>query len=215
MCASTGIRHGGYGIGVDGTPFDPLDEREVEAEIAAWWEASNGQMKITGRNARNLNPIIRAAAGARELTFAWWWIWPNAGGPARFSAFNARDDKLTGRAWSTPFQHRALIPATWYVEKGVRFEHPSGNTFGIAAITSTVEQPDGSELVTYAMVTREAVGVAANTWNRMPLVLPPDRHDDWLDGQVPGTPELARAASDWSDDISHALVSVSTPDMLF
>lgn len=211
MCASTGIRHGGFGIGIDGKPFAPLDEREVANEIAAWWEDNDGRMKITGKNARNLNPIVRAAEGRRDLAFAWWWIWPNNTGPAKFSAFNARDDNLTGRAWSRPFQHRALIPASWYVEKGVRFEHPTGNTFGIAAVTTTVKEADGSDLVTYSMVTREAVGDAADIWNRMPLILPPDRHDDWLDPSRRGDLELAHDAVAWSEEISLAM----TPDTLF
>src|SRR5690606_12703333 len=140
---------------------------------------------------RNLNPIVRASAHGLDLAFAWWWLWPNNNGPAAFSAFNARDDKLTGRAWSRPFQRRALIPASWYVEKGVRFEHPSGGTFGIAAITNTVTEADGTELVTYAMVTREAVGRASQTWNRMPLILPPERHDEWLDADRKGDNTLA------------------------
>lgn len=215
MCASTGLKHGGFGVGIDGKPFSPLDEREIAEEISTWWDSNNGQMKITGKNARNLNPIIRAASGGRELTFAWWWIWPTSAGPAKYSAFNARDDNLTGRAWSKPFQHRALIPASWYVEKGVRFAHPTGETLGIAAITNTVTDVDGSDLVTYSMVTREAVGEASGTWNRMPLVLPPDAHDAWLDPERAGTREFADESVARSEELSRSLISVSDTDMLF
>lgn len=210
MCASTGLRHGGFSIGVDGQVFDPLDEREVAAEIAAWWDEQRGQMKITGRIARNLNPLIVSAGSSRALRFAWWWLWPTGDGPAKFSAFNARNDKLTGRAWSKPFQHRALIPASWYVEKGVRFEHQSGETFGIAAITSSVIEPDGTELLTYAMVTREAAGEASDTWHRMPLALPPERHGEWLDPHRTGDAEFASEVTAWSEQISREMRPVES-----
>lgn len=211
MCASTGLRHGGTAIGVDGNPFDPLDDRPIAAEISHWWEERDGVMKITGRNARNLNPIIRAGDGGRELEFAWWWIWPTSAGPAKYSAFNARDDNLTGRAWSRPFQQRALVPATWYVEKGVDFMHPSEQTFGIAAITTTVEDPSGGQLTTYALVTRAAVGEAKSVHDRMPLILPPDRHDAWLDPERRGDLTLAHDAVGWSEEISHVMTAASAP----
>lgn len=215
MCATTGLRHGGHSTGVDGQPFAPLDDREVSAEISAWWAASDGVMKITGRRARNLNPLVVPESGERALRFAWWWIWPSSSGPAKFSAFNARADKLTGKAWASPFQRRAIIPASWYLEKGVRFSHPSDHTFGIAAITSTVQETEDDELLTYAMVTRDAVGQAANTWHRMPLVLPPTRFDAWLDPDNAGTAEFARTAVEWSESISQEMTPEADPNRLF
>lgn len=237
MCASTGLRHGGSAIGIDGQPFTPLDGREETLELAGWWDSQHGNAKITGKNARNLNPIIRAvlnAGGAdgadgasvgaegpgadlaptplaRELQFAWWWIWKNSSGPAKFSAFNSRSDRLL-QSWSSEFQQRALIPASWYVEKGVRFEYPTGGTFGIAAITSTVQDADGADLVTYSLVTRNAVGEAAGVHDRMPLVIPPEMHDEWLDPARPGDRDLVLAATAWSEDLSHAMTAVKPAD---
>ncbi len=221
MCASTGLRHGGFAVGVDGEPFSPLDDRETASEVAAWWAEQNGQMKITGKHARNLNPIIRSrndhgdngGAANRELVFAWWWIWRNSSGPVKFSAFNSRSDRLL-QSWPREFQRRAIIPASWYVEKGVRFEHPTGNAFGIAAVTSTVTEPDGNELVTYSLVTRASVGEAASVHDRMPLVLPPERHGEWLDSERPGDKDLATAAVFWSDEISLEINSTSNPTAL-
>lgn len=219
MCATTGLRYGGAALDIEGNPFAPLDEREVSQEIAEWAAGSNGVMKITGKNARNMNPIILSVGGAPGLRFAWWWIWPSASGPAKYSAFNARSDNLTGRAWSQPFQRRAIVPATWYVEKGVDFAHPSGGVFGIAAITNTVREEDGSELTTYALVTRDAVGEAAGVHDRMPLVLPPDRHELWLDPERPGDGHLADAAVSWSEEVSRTMTlaggSPAADTMLF
>lgn len=214
MCATTGLIHGGSSLGIDGRPFAPLDEREVTAELAEWWSNQRGTAKITGARAKNLNPIIRAdAAGSRDLVFAWWWIWKNASGPVKFTAFNSRSDRLM-QSWQREFQHRAIIPANWYIEKGVRFEHPTGETFGIAAVTSTVVIPGENgadhELTSYSLVTRDAIGEAASVHDRMPLVLPPDKHDEWLDPSVPGTRELALAAGSWSEGISLDMVPVAS-----
>ncbi|MBK0418189.1 SOS response-associated peptidase family protein [Leucobacter sp. CSA1] len=173
--------------------------------LGAWVAEHDGVARITGRKARNLNPVIvpRAeyaspapaappATGThrvpRELVLGWWWL--HVGGePAAYSAFNSRDDQLL-RSWRQAFQRRAILPATWYVEKGRTFELPGGAPFGIAAITAVSPQPDGSELLSYSMVTRDAVGEARSAHPRMPLVLPREFHDDWLDPARPGDADL-------------------------
>ncbi|WP_449281265.1 SOS response-associated peptidase family protein [Leucobacter sp.] len=208
MCNSYGL--GGYLR--DGeepsSPLRPLDVRKNVVEIAEWARSRKGSARITGKNALNLNPIIRAdSSGERSLEFAWWWLWLDGSGPVKFSAFNSRDDKLL-RSWKRPFQHRALLPASWYVEKKGRFAL-GGEQFGIAAVTSTVTQDDGTELVTYSMVTRDAPegSEAAEYWPRMPLVLPRDEHDEWLDPARPGDDELVAQVRLASEEISHALTT--------
>jgi len=91
------------------------------------------------------------------------------------------------------------------VEKKVRFSLPEDELFGIAALTSTVTLPDGTERLSYSMVTRDAVGEAADTWPRMPLVLPREMHDEWLDPARPGDAELVAQARLASDGISREL----------
>lgn len=199
MCASYGL---GGSLPLD---LDPLSEPGNAALVNEWLAERSGNAKITGKNARNLNPVIRAnAAGDRQVQLAWWWLWLDASGPVKFTAFNSRSDKLL-QSWKRPFQHRALLPATWYVEKQGRFRLPSDEVFGIAALTSTVTLDDGSELISYSMVTREAVGEAAEVWGRMPLVLPRDMHDEWLDPQRPGDPSLVAEVQHASDEISREL----------
>lgn len=192
------------------TDLPPLDERTTHDQIAAWAAGQKHNARITGRRARNLNPLITAQDGAREITFAWWWLWLNGTGPAKFDAFNARDDKLM-RSWRKYLSRRAIVPASWYVEKGKTFELPGGETFGIAAITHTVvEDITGDELVTYALVTRNAVDEAARVHPRMPLLLPRDEHDTWLDPEVPGDAALVESAVNASEEISHA-VRIASP----
>ncbi|MGP9624289.1 SOS response-associated peptidase family protein [Corynebacterium sp. AOP34-AQ2-28] len=161
----------------------------------------------------NLNPLITAdREGGRQMNLAWWWI--HVGNePAKFSAFNARDDKLlSSRVWKTPFrEHRALAPATWYIEKGRRFALPSGEAFGIASITTTAHRGD-EQMLTYALVTRDAVADAASVHPRMPLVLPAELHDDWLDPELAGDGDLLAEALSASEELSRSMVIVGGSD---
>jgi putative SOS response-associated peptidase YedK len=210
MCATYGLQ-----------PFfdlPPMDERENRLMLGQWMAERGGTAKITGKKARNLNPLITAdEKGRRELDLAWWWI--HLGGkPAEFSAFNARDDKLlSSRVWKGPFKsHRALAPANWYIEKGKHFALPDGETFGIASITTTA-QTDPGDMLTYALVTRDAVDEAATVHPRMPLILPRELHDDWLDPTIPGDGDLLAEALSASEELSRSvrIVQPGSPDALF
>lgn len=204
MCASYGL-DGGEDKQL---PFDlpPMSEQANQLLLEDWMMQRGGSARVTGKNALNLNPIIRASDAGREMLLAWWWIWLDSSGPVKFSAFNSRDDRLL-RSWKKPFQNRALLPATWYVEKKGRFHLPDNETFGIAALTNTITLEDGSPLTTYSMVTRDAVGEAADYWPRMPLVLPKDLHDEWLNPRRPGDESLVTEVQNGSDEISRAITT--------
>lgn len=209
MCAGYGIGGGQFApdhkFGIE-----PMDTHEGRALLDEWLVAHNGKANITGARALNLNPLIRGGAGgSRKLELGWWWLWLNGAGPVKFSAFNSRDDKLT-RSWARPFQQRALLPATWYVEKKVRFGLPDDEAFGIAAVTNTVTDANtGATRITYSMVTRDAVGEAADTWHRMPMVLPASLHDEWLDPGRQGDEDLVSTARIGSEEISRAMIAHS------
>lgn len=212
MCGSYGL--GGYlhpGEGpADALP--PLDQRE-QARVIAEWAREWGGKASTSRERRdgrvNLHPLIVPVGAERGLVLAWWWL--HVGGePAPFTAFNSRDDALM-RRWRAPFQRRALIPADWYSEGGKTWRLPSGEQFGIAAITSP-RMVGGEELVSYSMVTRHGIGeastvVSSRGESRMPLVLPRELHDEWLDPDRPGDAELVALVQDASEGISRELTA--------
>ncbi|WP_449278785.1 SOS response-associated peptidase family protein [Leucobacter sp. GX24907] len=214
MCAVFGL--GGGAVGSLPESLGALDEEDHRSLLHDWIGERGGRAEVTKWHPDHLNPVILGGAnGRRELVLGYWWIWPNASGPAEFDAFNSRVDRLAlSPAWRGPFQRRALSPASWYREKGRDFELPGGEAFGIATITRTVPIPGGAQLVTYSLVTRHAVGEAADTWHRMPLILPRDAHDRWLDPAQTGDEELAEWALRESEGISQAMTRV-TDDMLF
>ena len=191
--------------------YEPLFQPESQQLLEQWMDKRSGTAKITGRKARTLNPLITAPEGKRQLDLAWWWL--HLGNePAQFSAFNARDDKLLhSRVSKKPFaQHRGLAPAHWYIEKGQRFELPNTQGFAIATIAATSHQPDG-DLLSYALVTRDAVAEAATVHPRMPLLLPEKLHDDWLDPNLHGDEELLAEALAASESLSRQVRIADAP----
>lgn len=209
MCASYGLGGGPHNLELS---FDlpPMHEPESRARIAAWAREQRHTARITGRNARNLNPLIHCGFGEPRVDLAWWWLHVG-GAPAKFSAFNARDDSLVSK-WRSPLQRRAILPAHWYIEKGHTFALPSDELFGIAAIVTPVAQPQGAPLLSYALVTRDAVAGAAAVHPRMPLILDRDFQAEWLDPEQPGDAALVAAAVASSEPLAASAIVIAEPD---
>ncbi|WP_025132624.1 SOS response-associated peptidase family protein [Leucobacter sp. PH1c] len=208
MCASYGLGGGPHDLQLT---FDlpPMHEPESRARIAAWAREQRFTARITGRIARNLNPLIHEGFGDRRVDLGWWWLHVD-GAPARFSAFNARSDALATK-WRGPLQRRAILPAHWYIERGRTFALPEDQLFGIAAIVTPVPQPAAPPLLSYALVTRAAIGPAAETHPRMPLILARETHDAWLD---PGRRADAAFVADVvaaSDAIAASAAAIDRP----
>lgn len=185
-----------------GVDLPPLQQPNNARRMRGWMHEQAGRARITGKNARNLNPLVVQRDGERALEFAWWWL--HVGNrPAKFTAFNARVETLDQK-WRQPFQHRAIAPAAWFDEKGQRFAL-EGRNFGMAAVTTTASLPDGSQLRSYALVTRPALGVVEPVRNRMPLILPRDLHDEWLNPARVGDAAFAEEASAASEELSREL----------
>ncbi len=186
MCASYGLDGG-----PDRYDFEPFSEMLDYTPIRHWQDVG-GKANTTRVRKRdghiNLNPIIRNVDGHLRVDLAWWWFWVG-GKPAEFTAFNSRDDKLlSSPVWKGAYKsRRALLPASWYVEKGKRFELPGGEPFTLGAIWNA-----GSEEVpvSYSMVTRDALATPATVWDRMPLIIPEHLREAWLDPSIDGDAAL-------------------------
>jgi putative SOS response-associated peptidase YedK len=205
MCAS-------YGLQVEAADihygFSVIDEQVSTAALEGWLEEfRNEPAKPTGVHRRNLNPIVRERVSAgrdgegerrRSVDLAWWKLWIR-GEPAKFPAINARVEGLVGSgAWSGPLKsRRGLVPATEYYEKGHRFalpDEPNG-LFAFAGLWNVNKATDpetGEErwMVSYAIVTQPATPHIASIHDRMPLIVPRDLYDDWLDPTRVGDQEL-------------------------
>ena len=148
--------------------------------------------------------ILPDDAGVKQLEIAnWGFRLPQPGGAAK-KVTNARDDKLTqSRFWRESFvQRRCLIPATSFAEPKGRspaiwhwFALPHDNNprplFAFAGIWQYWRgKIDGEpvHLRCFAIVTTRPNEIVAPIHpQRMPVIIAPEDHDDWL----LGTPDSA------------------------
>lgn len=161
--------------------------------------------------------VVRDGGDARRLdTVRWgltpsWWRKPK---PATF--LNARAETVHEKpSFRSAFRkRRVLVPADgwyeWRTEAGAkqpyRIHRADGGGFAFAGITSRWKGQD-PPLDTGAILTTEAAPALAGVHDRMPVVLPQDAWDAWLDDATPEEDlrALLRPAEgvDWSVDAVH------------
>ena len=145
--------------------------------------------------------IIRDNESGRVLDSASWGMiapWQKNFTEARNSqshAINARSESIHEKpTFRQAFRTtRCLIPATGYYEWATSLgKYPpkqpfyicsqdEGKSLSIAGIWSTWKSENGTEIQSAAIITREAVGELATIHSRMPVFMPKDRWDNWLD----------------------------------
>jgi len=145
--------------------------------------------------------IIRDNESGRVLDSASWGIiapWQKNFTEARNSqshAINARSESIHEKpTFRQAFRTtRCLIPATGYYEWATSLgKYPpkqpfyicsqdEGKSLSIAGIWSTWKSENGTEIQSAAIITREAVGELATIHSRMPVFMPKDRWESWLD----------------------------------
>jgi len=145
--------------------------------------------------------IIRDNQSGRILDSASWGLiapWQKNFTEARNSqshAINARSESIHEKpTFRQAFRTtRCLIPATGYYEWATSLgKYPpkqpfyicsqdEGKSLSIAGIWSTWKSEGGAEIQSAAIITREAVGELATIHSRMPVFMPEDRWDTWLD----------------------------------
>lgn len=145
--------------------------------------------------------IIRDLQNQRVLDSASWGIiapWHKTFSEARASqshAINARSESIHEKpTFRQAFRTtRCLIPATGYYEWATSLgEYPPKQPFyisssqentslSIAGIWSSWKNENGVEIQSVAIITQEAVGKLATIHSRMPVFMPRERWDLWLD----------------------------------
>lgn len=140
-------------------------------------------------------PIVVQRAAERSVRPVRWgfvptWVAEIGNGPP---LINARAETLTGKRSfaEAAARRRCLMPATGWFEW--RPDDPrrqpylcrgqDAESLAMAAVFSTWWPPESpnAPLVNCAVVTTAARGPAADIHHRMPLLLPADRWDEWLD----------------------------------
>jgi len=138
-------------------------------------------------------PVIRLMNGQRQFVLMRWGLLPSwVKDPKQFSLIiNARGenviDKPSFRAAMK--RRRCLIPADGFYEwkaggprKQPYYIHArSGVPLAFAGLWETWTGPNGEELDTVAIVTTAANPTLAPLHDRMPVIVPPEDFDRWLD----------------------------------
>jgi putative SOS response-associated peptidase YedK len=161
-------------------------------------------------------PIVRLDRGARHLALVRWGLIPPWVKDAKQFALliNARiegiDDKPAFRA--AMMRRRCLIPADGFYEwkrEGkakrpffirARDEQP----FAFAGLWETWSDRDGGEIETATIVTCPANAAVADIHDRMPVIVPSEHYDAWLDGDAVNAKEAAALVGPAPDEYLHA-----------
>jgi len=106
---------------------------------------------------------------------------------------NARGETLAEKAsFKAPYKYRrCLILASgfyeWQKQPGSKSKVPhyirlkSGQPFGFAGLWDRWNAPDGSEILSAAIITTQPNPLVRPIHERMPVILPPSAYETWLD----------------------------------
>jgi putative SOS response-associated peptidase YedK len=139
---------------------------------------------------------VSPKSGLRELTHFHWGLIPRwAKDPAIGSRMiNARSETAAEKpSFRTAFKYRrCLVPADGFYEwqklngrkQPVRIQIQDGGVFAIAGLWEHWIGNDGSEIESCTLLTTEPNETLRPIHNRMPVILPPEDFDLWLDPAV-------------------------------
>jgi len=152
-------------------------------------------------------PIVRLAQGVRQFALVRWGLLPSwVKDPKAFTlVINARGESVLDKpAFKNAMKYRrCLIPADgfyeWQVSGGRKrpyFVRPTSDApMAFAGLWENWTGPNGEELETAAIVTTKANRALEDVHDRMPVVVPPDAFDLWLNcGQADATTAAALIA---------------------
>ena len=162
-------------------------------------------------------PVVHAGHGMRHFRLMRWGLIPSwVKDPKQFALLiNARlegiSDKPSYRAAMK--YRRGLIPADGFYEwqkqgkaKQPFFVHArNGEPFAFAALYETYTDRDGGEIDTVAIVTTSANGTLAPIHERMPVIVPPETYEAWLDCNRIDADQAAALVGRAPDDFLEAI----------
>jgi putative SOS response-associated peptidase YedK len=208
-----------------------------EAEVERFWHIGRHNSNPFGRrfnvSPTAIIPVLRLdrSTGEIELIRARWGLipaWWKEAKPPR-TTHNARSEEAaTKPMWKGPLaKSRCLVPALgWYEWKQVErtdpatgeiikskqphlFHLPGNQLFAFAGLMAMWKPAnDDKWQASCAILTRDAVGSAADVHDRMPVVLSKDSEKAWLDPTITDpTQAMAAALEDGVTGIEHHRVS--------
>lgn len=132
-------------------------------------------------------PIIRADDDGRHLDLLRWGFIPAWAKDEKigYKMINARSEEIA-RSYKPALKRRRCLVATdgwyeWQNKQPYHFRLPQGKIFAFAGIWERWH-----DLESFSIFTTQSTGLAAEYHDRMPVILPEDAYDVWLDPRVDG-----------------------------
>ena len=156
-------------------------------------------------------PIIYQAANKRQLSSAYWGLIPSWAKDKSFAShtFNARSETVAEKpSFRNAYKHRrCLIPATGYYEWAkvrvngkVAGKQPywlgrdDKKPFAFAGLYEHWTDTNSGEFVeSCTVITRDAYSTINHIHHRMPVILPADAYQAWLDADLDDFPMIEQA----------------------
>ena len=141
-------------------------------------------------------PVVVERDGNRELALMQWGLIPGWAKDPKigYKMFNARAETVGEKpAFKSSFRRkRCLIPATGFYEwqhegRGkvpYLFTVGDHEIFGFAGLYDSWRAPNGEVLYTYTLITTMPNELVAPVHNRMPVILPRDKEQLWIDPEL-------------------------------
>lgn len=182
---------GRYTLKTDGSRVASLFELYNEPELAARYNIAPTQQL----------PVVleESSAGGRTMEMMHWGLIPSWSKDPSIGSrmINARAETVSEKSsYRSAFKRRrCLIVADGFYEwkktdDGKQPYHlrlGSGDPFGFAGLWETWSMDGGEEVRSCTIITTEPNEVAARVHNRMPVILPSDLYDAWLDPDNDGS----------------------------
>jgi putative SOS response-associated peptidase YedK len=140
-------------------------------------------------------PITRLHDGSVEQITARWGLIPHWAKDTKigFKCINARAETVaTSPSFRGAYKygHRCLVPASGFFEWETRpdgkqpfyFTSPEGSLLAFAGLWDKWKQPDGTDLISYTIITTAPNQFVARFHDRMPVILDERDYGRWLEG---------------------------------
>lgn len=164
-------------------------------DLAAWFGPFEGEPLPPRYNIAPTQPVatLRLVEGRRVLGPMRWGLIPHWAQDLKKlpMLINARADTV---AEKPSFKHalrarRCLVPADGFYEwrtEGKKklpqyFRMQDGRPFALAGLWEDWRDPEGAHVLSFTLITTEPNALVAKIHDRMPVILPPDQYDRWLD----------------------------------
>lgn len=152
--------------------------------------------------------IIKQGIVDKELCEGYWGYSPQWLKVLDNSPYSARVESLDEKAmFKDALQTRCLVPVSGYYEWQQYTRHkrpfavrrPENRTFLLAGIMTRYATSEATGYDTFALLTLPSNQMIGNIAARMPVIIPREEADTWLDPKTDPTPYLVAADNDYLD----------------